>query len=127
MKNCNLCPFEKTHYQKVVGRGTTPCEFLFIGDYPAIEDDLCGSAFVDNAGLLLDVMRKEAKIDRVPSYFTNCMLCRPCEKKGGDSRTPTKVEILRCALNVTEIIIKAKPKKVIDGGYFGKISERLCW
>lgn len=124
--NCSKCNLAKTRHTIVIGRGVSPAEILFIGEAPGLSEDILGQAFIGEAGKFLDEMRKEADIFEIPTYFTNTILCRPCDSKAGKNREPNNDEILACMNNIISIIRKVMPEHVILVGdfaqrYYGKM------
>jgi DNA polymerase len=102
--NCTKCSLYKTRYNLVEGRGDIPADILFIGQAPGVSEDLHGRAFIGPAGQLLDKMIIDAKIDKYKKYFTNCILCRPCNSKKESDREPTLEELVMCRENVLTIV-----------------------
>jgi DNA polymerase len=124
--NCQKCKLAKTRHKIVVGRGDSPATILFIGEAPGISEDILGQAFIGEAGKFLDAMIKEAGFDSIPAYFTNTILCRPCDARGGKNREPNNEEILTCMNNIIVIIKKVMPEYVVLVGdyaqrYYGKM------
>ncbi|GAG96382.1 unnamed protein product [marine sediment metagenome] len=108
-QNCKNCHLHEYRSKIVIGRGTVPADILFMGEAPGLSEDSLGEAFIGKAGELLDIMLSEAlelsNIEVMPTYYiTNTVLCRPCDKIGGENRPPTKEEVLACKDNVLEII-----------------------
>jgi uracil-DNA glycosylase len=114
--SCKKCSLHITRHSVVLGRGTLPCDVLYLGEAPGQSEDLLAKAFVGRAGKLLDELIIESKLNKFRSYFTNCILCHPTDKIGGANRLPTINEIASCMLNVNKIISVAKPKIIIFVG-----------
>jgi DNA polymerase len=124
--NCTKCKLALTRHTIVQGRGIIPATILFLSESPGISEDMLGQASVGDAGKFLDMMRKEAGIEKLNSYFTNTIFCRPCDSKSGKSREPQFSEILACMENVISIIRKVMPIHVVLVGdyaqrYYGKM------
>jgi DNA polymerase len=113
IKQCQECPLCKFRHQVVLGRGEIPCDILFIGEAPGVSEDLLGKAFIGESGRFLDKMIEKAGLAEVPKYFTNTVLCRPCDYKGGKNREPIPREIVNCIANVKSIIEQAEPKFIV--------------
>ncbi|GAG23738.1 unnamed protein product, partial [marine sediment metagenome] len=47
---CTRCDLHKFRRQVVLGRGTIPAPYLFIGEAPGPTEDLRGVAFIGKAG-----------------------------------------------------------------------------
>ena len=119
--NCKQCNLFKTRDQVVIGRGDVPAKILIMGSAPGMSEDTIGAAFCGASGQLLDLMLNEAfvrsKVKNFPSiYFTNIVLCRPCDKRGGPNRDPNEIEILKCTENIIEIIKTVDPFCCIFAG-----------
>ena len=82
---------------------------------------MLGVAFIGESGRLLDKMVQMAGLDGDPLYFTNTVLCRPCESKDGANRQPMPDEVLACAGNVEAIVQEAQPVHVV---LVGDVAER---
>jgi len=111
--SCAKCRLALTRHCVVRGRGAVPATLLFLGEGPGVSEDLLGEAFVGPAGQLLDKMLRDAGLQGVPVYFTNCVLCRPCDSKGGANREPAPDEIAACRTNVLQIVDAVCPQEVI--------------
>lgn len=110
---CERCRLNLTRRKVVLGRGELPCDILLIGEAPGKTEELLGESFTGQAGVLLDRMLKESKLDTLRLYFTNTVLCRPANSRMDKNREPNGEEVLNCAPNVQYIIGLAKPKRVI--------------
>jgi uracil-DNA glycosylase family 4 len=97
-----------------------PCDILLLGEAPGMTENLTGEAFCGQAGMLLDRMLSKSGLDKLRLFFTNCVLCRPCDFPVAPNRPPTAEEILNCASNVNEIITMADPSHVILLGDYAK-------
>jgi uracil-DNA glycosylase family 4 len=122
--NCNSCSLSKTRHQIVKGRGDIPARVLFVGQGPGISEDMLGQAFIGPAGALLQRMVDASGITG-PFYFTNIVLCRPCDAKGEHDREPKPEEILACRENVLAIARETGAERVVLVGdlayrYFSK-------
>lgn len=102
--NCVRCELSGRRVQIVQGRGNREARILVIGEAPGKSEDVLGHAFIGESGKLLDALLRRAGIPVDECYFTNCVLCRPCDRFGGENREPTKEEILACLPNVLSII-----------------------
>jgi DNA polymerase len=96
--------------------------FLFIGEAPSRSEDVLGLPFVGESGKLLDALIIRAGIPLDSCIFTNTVLCRPCDARGGENREPTNDEIFACIGNVTSIVSRIK---TLSGVVLaGKISKK---
>jgi len=124
--NCKGCGLYKFRDQIVIGKGSIPAQVLFIGEAPGLSEDTIGLPFVGSSGKLLDIMINDAfiksKLKKIPTYYiTNCVLCRPTDKKGGANREPKEKEVLSCKENILEILEKVNPTATI---LVGKVAEK---
>lgn len=118
---CDRCELSRSRRKVVVGRGTLPCDILFIGEAPGKTENLTGMPFVGRAGKLLDGLLKMAGLDSYDTYITNVVMCRPCDGPQEPNREPRPEEILACALNVNRIISQARPRVTV---LMGKVAQR---
>jgi len=102
--NCQKCPLCKTRVHIVIGRGPLTATTLVIGEAPGKTEDVLGQAFIGDSGKLLDTLLCRAGIDPQDCYFTNTVLCRPCDSRDGENREPTEQEIFLCLDNVLKTI-----------------------
>ena len=116
-KRCGLFEYRK---YIVVGRGYLPCDIMLLGEAPGMTENLTGLAFNGPAGDVLDLMLKESGLDSYKLFFTNTVLCRPCESHDAENRKPRAEEVLACYSNVLTIVETAKPKHVILLGEVAK-------
>jgi DNA polymerase len=121
IQNCKKCRLANTRVNVVIGRGSRDAEILVIGEAPGKSEDVLGQAFIGEAGKFLDELLYNAHINPAGCYFTNTVLCRPCDKFGGENREPSKDEIFLCLDNVlTTINCLNKLKGVIIAGKVAK-------
>lgn len=125
-RECTKCNLYKTRIKIVRGRGTRPCDIVFMGEAPGKTENRRGIPFCGKSGDLLDLMLEDAtKLNRnnyTPScYIINAVLCRPCDEFQGDNREPFPEEVLACKPSVLKEIRIASPKMVV---FVGKVAER---
>lgn len=101
---CSRCGLHKTRTNIVRGRGNSGASILVIGEAPGKSEDLLGKACIGESGKLLEQLFNRAGIPLGKCFFTNCILCRPCDKVGGDNREPSTEEIFLCLENVLQDI-----------------------
>ena len=131
IKSCTRCKLHKFRDKMVIGRGEYPADLLFMGEAPGYAEDTLGQAFIGPSGKLLNVMLndalKQSKLEHLPvSFFTNTILCRPCNKRGGEGRKPSKEEVAKCLYNVQQIIEQVNAVHVVLIGkeaekYYGRL------
>lgn len=122
---CDLCHRRK---RVVFYRGKIPCDFLFVGEAPGVNENTTGLPFVGPAGdklneIVTDVMgavneyREGRGLRPATVGFTNLLGCIPLEE---DSRTkvssPPKEAVKACSPRLAEIIKIANPILIICCG-----------
>lgn len=121
MITCSRCKLAKTRVNIVPGRGVIPfAKILCIGEGPGQSEDVLGKAFIGPSGKLLDKLLDESGIGCSNCYFTNVVLCRPCDNRQGINREPEKEEVLACIGHVTKIIEQVNPLAIV---LVGKIAN----
>lgn len=98
----------------VCGIGPVPSNIMFIGEAPGQEEDEQDMPFVGRSGDLLNVLLKEADINRSQAYVTNTVKCRPT--LGKKNRPPTDYEINSCKLELWNEIKFVRPKIIVTLG-----------
>ncbi len=53
-ESCTRCPLHTTRRWVVLGRGTLPCDVLFVGEAPGNSENDIGKPFIGQAGKILD-------------------------------------------------------------------------
>jgi len=110
--SCNKCKLFKTCKNPCIqGVGPIPVDIMLVGEAPGKEEDLQKEPFVGVAGKRLDIILKEAKLDRKYLYISNTVRCRPPE-----NRDPEPEEIKACFPYLEEEIQKVKPKIIVPLG-----------
>jgi uracil-DNA glycosylase family 4 len=113
-KDCLRCPLGETRNKVCIGRGTLPCDVLFIGEAPGISEDVLGKVFIGQAGKVLDSIIRASVPQGVTYAMTNLVGCFPLN--GGAKGEPGDEAIKACAPRVMEFAGMAKPKIVICVG-----------
>jgi DNA polymerase len=123
MENCNRCNLSKYRSHVVVGRGDfSSARVLLIGEAPGLSEDVLGTAFIGEAGKLLDEMLKDAGFDIKDCCFTNTILCRPCSSRNDiKNRPPAKEEVLKCMPNLLQIFSRLKNIELVI--FVGRIAQ----
>jgi len=108
----NLCKdcgrYEYCNSYRLQGRGNKNPKVLVVGDYPHIDADLAGEAFVGNIPeTLFDYLRK-AGLDLKDFYFTYGTKC------GGEK--PSTSEIKKCRRYLHYEIVQLKPEFIVPLG-----------
>ena len=117
-RECDLC---SKRSRIVLGRGTVPCDVLFVGEAPGAAEDTIGKPFVGPAGKLLDeiietaIIRAGLEDNRPKLAFTYLLACVP-KYKAGQIGQPKKPEIDQCTPRLNEAVQIAKPQAIVMVG-----------
>ncbi len=130
-KDCTRCPLHLTRCQVVHGRGSMPCDVLFVGEAPGDSEDATGVAFDGPAGALLDqIIRDSTAAYQVPGTegsgynsvqvaIVNVIGCIP--KDGDGRKTDVDYESVEaCRPRLEKFIRIADPKLIITVGKTAK-------
>lgn len=123
ISNCTRCHLCNYRSHIVEGRGNPfSARILLLGEAPGLSEDVLGKAFIGESGKLLDDMLKQASINVDTCFFTNTVLCRPCNGRSDHViRPPAKEEVLACLPNVTKIIESIKHIEIVV--FVGRVAE----
>jgi len=108
-QSCDIGTFAKKH---VFGRGPLDSKIVFIGEGPGKLEDLEGKPFVGRAGQLLSKAIK-ATGSKLNCFYTNLVLCRPCDRLGGPNRPPTEQEVNNCKERLRVTLRTINPRVVV--------------
>ena len=124
---------ELTHCAKVgkrvLGRGAVPCDVLFIGDGPGLEEDTVGLPFAGSVGKLLDwIIRRasgwrEGNPPRWTHALTNLVACLPRGENAGKVAESREEQLRACSPRLQEFIDLCHPKLIVCVGQV--VEERL--
>jgi len=114
---CGLCAGRKQATLRAP-LDTGPVDWMVVGDPPDDDEDRLGTAFVEQAGGLLDNMLKAVRVSRKGTgangaYLTNVVKCRPPM-----GRLPQAGEIAACAGFLRREIEVVQPKVILAMGRF---------
>lgn len=127
MAKCTKCDLSKYRRKQVKGRGSLPCDILFIGEGPGKSEDARGLPFIGPSGrtlaIALEKATKQADMKKMPKiYITNTVQCRPCDGVNEPNREPTIEEFMACRFHLERIYINAMPIKIV---FLGKVAEKF--
>jgi len=127
-EGCRRCRLSEFRFRQVMGRGSLPCDLLFVGEGPGRTEDVRGLAFCGPTKRVLDEAQewvcRVLGLSRFPScYFTNVVQCRPCDGREGPNREPSGEEALACRPNLEAVYLAARPKRVL---FLGRVAQRNC-
>lgn len=115
-KCCQLCPLCEQRDRIVLGRGSIPCDILFIGEAPGEVEDTMGLPFVGQAGRLLDQIIERSLPQGMPYAITNLVCCFPRDKKLTGNHEPERSELLACRPRLVEFVNIVQPKLIVCVG-----------
>ncbi|MEY2341244.1 uracil-DNA glycosylase [Acidithiobacillus sp. IBUN Pt1247-S3] len=111
---CRACSLGETRKNAVVGAGTRPSPWLFVGEAPGAEEDRRGEAFVGRGGQLLDAMLGAMGLSRNEQvYIANVLKCRPPQ-----NRDPLGPEVRSCLPFLQRQIALLQPRIIVAMGRF---------
>lgn len=126
-KDCQRCPLAKQRGRICLARGTIPCDVLFIGEAPGMNEDAEGKPFWGPAGQLLNQIIDRALPSDVACAFTNLVACFPREAKERGDNEPERDEILTCKPRLIEFANLAQPRMVVTvGGLADSYVSPIC-
>lgn len=108
---CLLCTLPREGDNLVKGEGSLKSSVVFVGEAPGKQEVMDGRPFVGKAGILLDIVLRNLKIERKKCFITNACLCRPPK-----NRTPTWEEMECCRPRLVKEIKKIAPKVIVAMG-----------
>ncbi|RFC35338.1 MAG: DNA polymerase [Candidatus Nitrotoga sp. SPKER] len=112
VKNCTACKLRASCTQTVFGMGDVRADWLFVGEWPGMDEDAQGEPFVGQSGKLLDNMLAAIKLKRGHNvYITNFVKCYP-----SGNRTPEANEIAQCGPYLERQIQLIQPKLIVALG-----------
>ncbi len=111
IKNSLECGLKVTSKNTVFSDGNPKAKVMLLGEAPGEEEDLKGTPFVGQAGVLLDKMLAAIGQDRSNTYLSNIIYWRP-----PGNRKPTEEEIQICLPYVIRHIELINPKILILTG-----------
>jgi len=118
-RRCGLC---EGRNHSVLGIGDRQAKWLFVGEGPGRNEDLCGEPFVGPAGKLLDNMLAAMGLRRGDNaYIANVVKCRPTDGNGRD-RPPSAAEIATCMPYLQRQIALIKPAIIVALGKTAALS-----
>ena len=121
-KTCTKCSYHSCRQSVVLGKGSFPCDVLFVGDSPGASEDVLGFPFMGPAGKLLDGIILQAWCDlevEISWAFTNLVACIPSDD--GKNGEPSTESVSSCKERLEEFILLCKPKRIVA---VGKLAEK---
>jgi DNA polymerase len=135
-ESCTRCPLHELARFVVIGRGSLPCDILFVGEAPGPREDDIGKPFIGPCKAILDDLIKSSVFRLRRTYkirwnytyaITNVVGCFPKlatpGPKGEIFREPKNVEAHACSPRLREFTALAAPRGVV---LLGGIAQRLA-
>lgn len=130
-RDCADCDLSKGRERVVIGRGSVPCDVLFIGEAPGESEDAVGRPFVGPAGKLLDRViartvgewNQHCAADAIAPMtvaFTNLVCCIPRTEDGGKAGEPEREHVKACLERLVEFVRLARPRLIVLVGSLAK-------
>lgn len=131
IRECRKCKIGEHAHNKVICRGSSKPDVLFIGEAAGAEEDKVGVPFVGQAGKVLNEALQYAGFSEIRFTIVNVLKCRPYYEniirlKGGTfirnvvNRQPTNEEVDNCRPFLLRQIKLYKPKMIVSLGNFAQ-------
>jgi uracil-DNA glycosylase family 4 len=112
VRRCTVCAdLAAARTNVVVGDLNPGARLLLVGEAPGADEDASGRPFVGRAGQLLDLLLREAGLDRPDVSVANVLKCRP-----PGNRAPTRVEVGNCRGWLEQQVRLLDPRVVVTLG-----------
>lgn len=117
-KDCTRCELHRGRKKVVIGRGSLPCDVLFVGEAPGKSEDVLGDPFVGKAGHRMNQIIEAAfqPLPPVTYALTNLVGCIPLGEDGNKTEEPECESIEACAPRLREFVEMASPKLIVCVG-----------
>lgn len=134
-KGCGatICPYAN---RICYGRGTVPCDVVFIGQAPGNSEDITGEPMTGPAGQMLDhwiANSLPTSNQKVTYAITNLVGCLPYNLETGEKDVePDHEDIMQCSERLQEFLSIARPKLIVNVGrlsdhYFNRGYRDCVW
>ena len=111
---CKRCPLHTERTSTVLGKGSVPCDVLFVGKGPGLSEDDAGLPFHGPDGKLLELIVTDALPEGVTRGYTNLVCCLP--RYEGVIGDPSDEHIRACEVRLTEFVKLCDPRLVVMVG-----------
>lgn len=105
---CTKCGLHESRLNVVMDRGSKEANLMFIGEAPGATEDREGTAFVGQAGKLLDLALTGIGISEEDIYICNILKCRPPR-----NANPTDEQAEKCMPYLLRQIELVNPEVII--------------
>ena len=118
---CSLCETRTKTCLLRVSHGKVPCDLLFVGEAPGINEDEFGKPFIGPAGHLLDRIISLSVPEDVTYGITNLVACIPMDEENSRKfPVPPEYAIKACTERVEELLTIVKPKGIVCVGKYSQ-------
>lgn len=131
VEDCRACPLCEARKHPVFGAGLQRADWMVVGELPGEEEELAGTPFAGQSGLLLNNMLRALGLEQAQPelqtnpgsgsdpdpdparrvYITNALKCRP-----PPSRNPVLDDVLQCAPYLQRQIELVQPRVILALG-----------
>ena len=116
--NCQRCSLGSSCANHVLGRGHLPADWLFLGLAPGYNENRLGTPYAAAEGrmvkrvsrILSDVLNRSRRSLRISYGYL--LACRPVDSHG-NTRSPSKSDLLSCWPRVMSTLDLLRPKGVV--------------
>lgn len=109
---CTACGLCEGRRNGVPGAGDLQADWLVVGEGPGEGEDLVGTPFAGQEGLLLDAMLRAIGLDRRSNvYLTHALKCR-----APANRSPEAEEVARCEQHLRREVELLQPRVILALG-----------
>jgi DNA polymerase len=113
---CTRCRLSLTRTQVVYGDGDPGASLLLLGEAPGEDEDKAGCPFQGAAGRVLNLLLREASIERASVWLTNTVLCRPTVGDPARNRAPLQPEVTACVPHLDAQLAVIRPSVIVTLG-----------
>jgi uracil-DNA glycosylase family 4 len=114
--NCQRCEYSTRRTKVCLGRGTVPCDIVFLGEAPGKSEDVTGQPFVGPAGHLMDEIIRQSVPKDVTYALTNLVGCIPLDEDSEKFSEPSDESVTACAPRLQAFVALAKPQLIVCVG-----------
>lgn len=119
-KQCTKCQYSERRRKVVIGKGSSPCDILFVGEAPGDSENSLGIPFAGQAGRLLDTILLLSGAKGYRTAFSNLVACIPLalnEKSGRwEKEDPDHDCIMNCKPRLEEFVKIVSPRLIVTVG-----------
>lgn len=109
---CTACQLSEGRRNPVPGAGDLKADWLVVGEAPGESEDLVGTPFAGQEGVLLDNMLRALRLDRRHRvYLTHALKCR-----APANRSPEPAEVACCEAHLRREVELLQPRVILALG-----------